>query len=355
LKNKSLLIITLALVLAVTLMTACAGSQGTSPTEKAFKPETWQTATWVPSGILYDAYALTCDEVTKMSDGRLTLQIVAPGATVPVDQALDAVANGTAEMMSCAPSYYAGKDPYFFLFNDSVGIPRTIAEERDLYESAGNGKITQLADAALAKFGNVVRAGNYYYDEKCIIVSTVPINGINDIKGLKFRCAGLPAPVMSALGAGTVWFPGTEIYTSLSTGVVDACTYDSVTTMKSMSLHEVSKYWIAKPLVGYEGCDLTVVNGDKWEALPADIQTIVKTAIENGVAYSAYTNEIENSKSWKFVKDYGIQVIEWSDADANAYAQKIKEVIWAEYYTKSADCAAFLDTLDAWAKAAGYF
>ncbi|MGR5470435.1 TRAP transporter substrate-binding protein DctP, partial [Vibrio astriarenae] len=57
-------------------------------------------------------------------------------------------------------------------------------------------------------------------------VSKVPINGVDDLKGLKLRAPeGLVQQVFAAAGATPVNLPGSEVFTGLSKGVIDAADY----------------------------------------------------------------------------------------------------------------------------------
>ncbi len=348
-KFKYLMFVGLALALVASLVAgACAPAAPEEAEKVEFETQRWEPSSWVPAGIVWDNLVYLSDYVTEMSDGRLVLTPSAPGGVAPVDEQLDAVAAGTTEAMSIAPAYYTGKIPVFFWYNDSAATPRTIAEIRDLYEFFKGGRITKIIDDELAKYGDVVNVANAYYKQDVIWTSNVPIRGIADVEGVMFRTAGLPSPVLDSLGAGTMWAPGDEMYTMLATGVVDAVTYDSVVTMTSMSIHEVTKYWIKEPKVARTGSDLFVVNGTVWNGLGDDLKAILKAAIEASVARGSYAHELEVGDAWQFVKDFGIEVIEWSEEDILAYAAAMKDVLWSEYRTDSSSIE-YSDILEQWA------
>ncbi|GAJ17403.1 unnamed protein product, partial [marine sediment metagenome] len=79
------------------------------------------------------------------------------------------------------------------------------------------------------------------------ILSNVPIYGLEDLKGVKFRSAGAFARCLEAVGAKTVWFPGSEIYSGLASGLIEAVSYECPYTMYEMGLNEVTKYWTGRP------------------------------------------------------------------------------------------------------------
>ncbi len=51
------------------------------------------------------------DQVTKCTEGRLTIQLFASGEVVPAFESIDAVGAGTVEMGHGAPYYWKGKAP----------------------------------------------------------------------------------------------------------------------------------------------------------------------------------------------------------------------------------------------------
>jgi len=54
----------------------------------------------------------------------------------------------------------------------------------------------------------------------------VPLDGVDDLKGLKMRAPEGPiANVFAAFGAAPVNLPSSEVYTSIDKGVVDAADY----------------------------------------------------------------------------------------------------------------------------------
>jgi TRAP-type mannitol/chloroaromatic compound transport system substrate-binding protein len=104
------------------------------------------------------------------------------------------------------------------------------------------------------------------------------INSIEDLKGLKMRIPGLAGEVFAAAGGTAVTIPGGELYTSMQTGVIDALEWVGPYNDKSLGFHEVAKYYYY-PGWHEPGSILEfIVNKDSLEALPTDLQAIVKYA-----------------------------------------------------------------------------
>ncbi|MFO7738176.1 MAG: TRAP transporter substrate-binding protein DctP, partial [Desulfatiglandaceae bacterium] len=224
---------------------------------------------------------------------------------------------------------------------------------RHLYESYEDGKIMKILREEYAKHG-VYLVGNLYWTLDNLMISKVPIRGIEDIKGKKFRSSELIALQLAHLGAGTIWTPGDEIYTNLATGSVDAITFSHAADMVSMGFHEVTKYWVKFPTVVGPAADALIVNMKVWNALPDDLKAIVEAAVEVGTARNAFEAELAIAEAWKFVEKHGIEVIKWSEEDARKLASTAKIVV-PKKYTDNPAFAEIFKVVERWAGEKGYW
>lgn len=321
-----------------------------SETSKVFK---WQPSSWLPSGITWDTIGYISEYVERMSDGRLVMNPSSPGAIVPVSEQLNAVRMGVMKATFIWPGYFPGELPVAFMHGDCFGAPRSIAELRYLYEQYEDGKIMELLRKEYAKYG-VYLVGNLYWTLDNIMISKVPIRGIEDIKGKKFRSSELIALQLAHLGAGTIWTPGNEIYTMLASGGVDAITFSHAADMVAMGFQDVTKYWVKFPTVVGPASDALIVNMDEWKALPDDLKAIVEAAVQMGSARNAFEAEPAIAKAWDFVEKEGIEIIEWSKDDARKLAATAKEVV-PKKYMDNATFAEIFKTVECWATEKGYW
>ena len=309
---------------------------GFSPQAKAESPDyKWRPSSWLPSGITWDTIGYISEHVEKMSDGRLVMQPSSPGAIVPVSQQLDAVGNGTMSATFIWPGYFPGKIPVAFTHGDCLAVPKSIAELRYLYEEYQDGRIMELMRQEYAKH-NVHLVGNLYWTLDNLMISKKPIRGIEDLKGMKFRSSELIALQLAELGAGTIWTPGDEIYTMLSTGGVDAITFSHAADMVDMGFHEVTDYWVKYPTVVGPAADALIVNMDVWKSMPDDLKAILEGAVEAGVARNAFQAELTIEKAWEFVENEGIEIIKWSEEDAVELANTARDVVPEKYFRNDA-------------------
>ena len=237
----------------------------------------WSCVTsWPPKypglGIAVDNLA---ERVARASGGRLKIKVYGGGELVPAFEAFDAVSRGTVEMGHDASYYHKGKVAAAQFF---TSIPFGMnAAELDGWLHYGGG--LELWRELYAPFnivpfpcGNTgVQMGGWFNRE---------INSAADLRGLKMRIPGLGGEVIQRAGATPVTMPGSEIYTSLQTGVIDAAEWVGEYNDVAFGLHEAARYYYypgwQEPGAGLE----LLVNAGAWASLPPDLQAIVELAAQ---------------------------------------------------------------------------
>ncbi|HAF91073.1 MAG: ABC transporter substrate-binding protein [Pseudomonadales bacterium] len=213
------------------------------------------------------------DTVERLSNGRLSIQVFAAGALVPALEVFDAVSGGTAELGHSAAYYWKGKSaaaPFF------TAVPFGMnAQEMNawLYEGGGLALWQKAYDplgVVPLPCGNTgVQMAGWFNKE---------INSLDDLQGLKIRMPGFGGEVLSRAGATTVNLPGSEIFTSLQTGVIDATDWVSPYNDLAFGLHKAAQFYYYP---GWqEPCavlELTI-NKQKLAELPDDLRSIVINA-----------------------------------------------------------------------------
>jgi len=295
---------------------------------QAAEAETWRIQSlFPPDNINHVAMQQVADLVETMSDGRLTLQLVPVKQIVGPTGTLEAVSGGIIEGHFTWPGLWAGTEPAFALVADLPGgYPSAHEALEFFYDGPGMELINQLhEDQGLHTVG-IFAVGTES------LPSRVPIRGPKDLEGLKIRLpGGVTSQVMAAHGVAPVKLPFSEAFSALDKGVVDASDNSSVAENVRMGFHEHAKYAIYPGIHSAPILDFSV-NKDKWDALPADLKAILTTAMHSIAEKSMYERdkkdrivvaEIEEGKR-------DIELIDWSQADRNAFREKAKDV-WLEY------------------------
>ncbi len=282
-------------------------------TQQPAKVIRWEPACELAQGGPWDVLNWWSDALNELSDGRIVSTPSAPGAVCPVEEQIETVSAGATGAMMPTPAYYPGKVPAAGAMINP--IPKSSMEMMYAYEYFQDGKISDIYTNALESRWNVKVVGyNYGVINACMSLKK-PAYRIADLNGLKFRCGDDNfAYGLNKLGASTVWFPSTEIYTGLATGVVDAFTFGGAYDHYALGTHEVTEYWVRTPLCSSRNNQF-VINRDVWNELPEDLQNLCMKAVDSsGIRYIADGHN-QDDKSWDAVIEAGIEVINWPAED----------------------------------------
>jgi len=303
----------LAASLLITLVAgACAPAAPEGAAEqKPAKIHRWETGTWIGAGQLWDALNMMAEELEKMSDGRMIWTPSQPGAICAVEEQLDAVASGLTECMEPTPSYFTGKIPALFIESDAMGMTETMPQMYELYEVWEDGRIDEILNEVYVDYGNVVRVAPHYYPSNPSVIASFPLLSVDDLAGKKMRAWDWFVDVFTDLGAGGVWIPGPELYTSMATGAIDGLCYSNAPDYVDLSFHEVSTHWVRTPLMFGPSTNTLVVNGDVWDELDDDLKAMLVN-VEKLASLMNYNNyALREAVTWEFVEEYGIEVVDW--------------------------------------------
>lgn len=249
--------------------------------------------TWPPNfPILGEACTLYADLVKELSGGRIEIRVYGGGELVPALEVFDAVRSGAAELGSGAAYYWAGKIPSAQFFG-SVPFGMN-AQQLTSWIVSGGGM--QLWEELYRDFnlipmlgGNTgVQMGGWFNRE---------INSIADLKGLKMRIPGLGGKVLEKAGGAPVLLAGGELYTGLERGIIDATEWIGPYHDSLMGFDEIAKYYYS-PGWHEVGTALEyIVNKEKYEALPKDLQAIIKIATARVNTWVLCEIEARNAKA----------------------------------------------------------
>ena len=211
--------------------------------------------------------------VDEMSAGRLKIKVYGAGDLVPAMEAFDTVQQGTAEMSHGGAYYWKGKLPVSPFFT-TVPFGLT-AQEMNAWLYHGGGM--ELWREAYAPFNLIPLAGGNTGVQKAGWFNK-EIKSLKDLKGLKMRIPGLAGDVLNRIGGTAVNLPGSELFTSLETGVIDATEWVGPYNDLAFGLYKAAKYYYYP---GWHEPGPTLeftVNKTAYDSLPADLQAIVTTA-----------------------------------------------------------------------------
>ena len=257
--------------------------------------------TWPPNfPILGEGLTQFATWIEEMSRGQFTIHIYGGGELVPALETFEAVSIGGIELGSSASYYWAGKIPAAQFF---AAVPFGFnAQQMNTWLSAGGGMDLWndlYAPYNLIPFnaGNTgLQMGGWYNKE---------INSIADFQGLKMRMPGLGGKVLKKVGGSPILSPGSEIYTNLERGVIDATEWLGPYHDSLMGFPDIAKYYYYP---GWHECGTTlemIANKKKFEALPPHLKSIFNTAVARLRSWVLDEFEYRNAEALALIRKAG--------------------------------------------------
>ncbi len=215
------------------------------------------------------------DNIGAMSGGRIHIEILPTGAVVPHNQTLDAVGSGILQGHLTDPSYFSGLNPAFSMLGNLVGAWGDPLEFLEYMQHGGGEALyNELVNPYNVHLIGAAATGLEAF------VSKKPIRSVADLEGLKLRAPeGMVYDIFSKAGAAPVNLPGSEVYTGLEKGVIDAADYTVFSTNHDQGLHSFAQY---PSYPGFHSLPMVAVslNKDIWDGLPDDLKVILETATD---------------------------------------------------------------------------
>ena len=121
--------------------------------------------------------------------------------------------------------------------------------------------------------GAIVINRNWFAGSDQWFFSNEPLQTLEDFQGKKIRThAAALSSIIEGLGAEALFIPPGADYLALQNGTVDVGTTGALLAIGGR-YHEISDY-MAGPVIGF-GYTTNMINGEKWDSIPADIQQII--------------------------------------------------------------------------------
>lgn len=266
------------------------------------------------------------EKAAEYSNGTIDIEIY-PNSTLGGDRDMaEGMQMGTVDMALIAgvlsnfdESISLLEIPYIFQSADEF--------EKIVYGDCGE----EIAQNVLDSSG--IRILDWWERGPRLITSSKPINNLEDAKGLKIRIPEIKAmqEVFTAWGMAPTTMSWSEVYTSLSQGVIDA-QENPIPFFYSGSIYEVNKY-IANTNHKYEYVCVTIADST-WNKLSAAQQEALKKACDDATAYhNENVAKIAEDDLKDMVENQGVTV---TDPDTSEFITIANEV--APKYAESIGC-----------------
>ena len=260
-------------------------------------------STWPAKDIFHEYANDYAAKVNAMSGGRLKIEVLPAGSVVKAFDMLDAVSSGTLDGGHGVLAYWYGKSPALALWGSGPAYGMD-ANTLLAWNQYGGGQ--QLLN-------------EIYNDLKLDVVSfpygpmptqplgwfKKPIAKADDLKGLKYRTVGLSIEIFTDMGASVQALPGGEIIPAMDRGVLDAAEFNNASSDRILGFPDVSKVNMLQSFHQSSEQFEIIFNKKKFNALPSDLQAILKYGTEAASA----------DMSWKAIDRYSKDFAELQTKD----------------------------------------
>lgn len=300
--KKFMLFMTVTMI--VTILAACGGDEGES---NGSDSRTFKIAHVVQESHVWNATAEKFgDELSKLSDGRLTVDIYPASQLGAEADMVQQIETGAVDFGFITNAYMSTREvslnawfmPYMFSNLEEAVAMRESEEAKQMLETLSSQGLLGL-DFAFAGNRHVLMKDSFAEDPA-------------DLKGKKIRIIGSPAmqAYWEKVGAGPVAMPLSEVYTSLQTGVIDGIDID-LDALVTEKYYENAKYLTLTNQTTFP--TVVVMSQKVFDDLSPEDQEIVKKAMKTAVDWGAEEAIKREASNLETLKSAGVEVLESID------------------------------------------
>jgi TRAP-type transport system periplasmic protein len=268
---------------------------------------------------LSDVAQWFADQVTKRSNGRVTITHFTSSTLGTGSALIQGVKNGSIDMINLGASFYV----QLYKPLGVLGVPFLFENDGAAKKAAESATASKLLAGLGDKGLNGLALGSNGWID--IITHDKAVKQLSDLKGMRIRA--LPSQIdiktLTAFGAVPVHLESKQLYLALRQGTVDGVEATLHLAAKA-KLAEVAKYvtltrqsWL--PMI-------MSMNMAQYKKLPPDLQALVSKTATEAMAMSWAEEQREEVKYDKALKDEGMTVIKLAPKAAAEFHAAAKAV-----------------------------
>lgn len=325
---KRIMCVLLTLIMTAALLTGCGGSGGSgSSSGGGGGSESYQlriATHYNQEHLGYAALSRIKERLESESDGRLSVTLYPSSQLGDYTLTFQELSEGTIDMaLIPIPSEYDSRLEMNFipyLVNDYDGMESAFGKDSYFYS-----KYTEIMDDL-----NIKLLGIYAEGMIGLGFSREPV-GYQDVNADKTDLL-IRAPAIEVynlvtqdMGFSATTIPYGDLYTAMQTGVCNGW-IGGTPQLNYSDFRDVIKYYVPYNVfvenIGF------LMSKDVFSGMPEDLQKLIEDTFMDEAVNSYKTAKEGDEEAIQKMKDYGITILELSDAELEAYKQKVIEVTW---------------------------
>ncbi|MGD0232404.1 MAG: TRAP transporter substrate-binding protein [Syntrophorhabdales bacterium] len=259
-----------------------------------------------------------CEELNKKLAGKVEITQYTGGTLLSAPKMAAGVSTGIADIGFSHCSYTRGRFPVMEIMELPLGFPSPW-----IGGHVANDFYNKFKPKEWDGFHTIV-----FCTSPVNVVQTLtkPVRTLEDIRGLKLRGTGRIGDIAKALGAVPMPIEIVDTYEALRRGVVEG-NFGPLEQLKGFKIGEIEKYVTASWKIGSVFSFYLVMNKNKWNSLPPDVQKVITDYSRDFLDRWLYEwNAIDIEGREFFVKQGG-QILPLSDTESARWVKAAEPVI----------------------------
>lgn len=258
-----------------------------------------------------------CKEIEKRTNGRIKIAYFPGGTLTPAAQIYDGVVKGISDIGFSCFAYTRGKFPLTEVIDLPIGLKDGTTATRLINEYYKKFKPKEIDE---------VKVMYLHAHGPGMLHTKKPVNKLEDLKGTKIRATGLASKIVTALGGSPVGTTMPETYDALRTGVAEGA-MAPFEALQGFKWGEVINSSTVAYGSGYSTGMFIVMNKNKWNSLPPDIQKIFTEVNEEWIEKQARAWDEIEKEGIDFTQKRGNKIIRLTKEEDARWAAAVKPIV----------------------------
>ncbi len=256
-------------------------------------------------------------EVEKRTGGKVKIKIFPGGTLTPAPTCYDGVVKGISDIGMSVLGYTKGRFPLTEVIDLPLGYKDGLSATRLVNAYYRKFRPKELQDAQVLYL---------HAHGPGILHTKKPVSRLEEMKGLRIRCTGTAAKVVSALRGAPVALPMGETYDALNRGMVEG----SMAPMESMEgwkWGEVVKSTTDSFGSAYSTAFFVTMNKEKWNVLPPELQKIIEQVSQEWIDKTGKVWDDADKSGREFSLKLGNKTMSLSPEENQRWAKAVSPIL----------------------------
>lgn len=322
-RKKLILSVLVVVLILLAPLSVAAGGGREAPTDRPIELKLGHLS--AETHPLHIATVHLKEYVEQATDGMVTIELYPASVLGGQSEMLEQTVIGSLEMVTIGSGPAAEYIPEYNAF----ALPFAFDDWLHYYRVLDDSQVQNHLREEAARNG-LQYINCWDWGPRVVTNSVRPIRTPADMRGMKIRVPDEIDKVLlfREVGADPTPIPFPELYSALQTGVVDA-QENPVSTVYHQGFYEVQGHaTITNHILGHVSL---LINKDVWDSLAPNVQQAITEGANQARDLMRELMQEEYEEALQGLRDNGMQVIELTDAEQQAWRDAASRV-WPQMY-----------------------